>query len=53
MVILSYLVRCIISFNAGSGKVLTIKWLKPPLICFIHLLTQSEGANQQKKLLTT
>ena len=32
MAILSYLVRFIISFNAGSGRVMTIKWLKPPLI---------------------
>ena len=28
---------------------MTIKWLKRPLICFIHSLTQPKLANQQKK----
>ena len=27
---------------------MTIKWFQPPLICFIHSLTQPQIANQQK-----
>ena len=44
MVILGYLVRCIFSFSAGSGKMVML-----PFYLFITLLIKLEATNQQKK----
>ena len=50
---LSYLVRCIISFNAGSGKV--FKWFCCPFTCSFHhwssLRQQTNKKSIQKKIL--
>ena len=36
MVILSYLVRFIFSFSAGSGSVMILKWFCCPSTCSLH-----------------
>ena len=47
MEILSYLVRCIISFNAGSG-VITIKWLSHPTTVLSMLLLSLRWLTNKK-----
>ena len=50
MVILGYLVRCIFSFSAGSGKVCyDIKMVMLPFYLFITLLIKPEAIKQQKR----